>query len=63
MRESPRLRTNEENGRRQTADIFAEENAPPAIGAYILEGALLVVDLVQQRLVPTHALRYGATNV
>ena len=42
-----------------TLAIFAEENTPPVIGKYTLEGALLVVDPVRQRLAPTHALRYG----
>ena len=44
---------------RPTIVTFADENAPPVIGKYTLEGALLVVDPVRQRLVPTHALRYG----
>ena len=44
---------------RPTIVTFAEENAPPVIGKYTLEGALLVVDPVRQRLAPTHALRYG----
>ena len=39
--------------------IFADEGAPALLGAYTLEGALLVVDPVRQRLAPTHALRYG----
>ena len=43
---------------RPTIVTFADENAPPVIGKYTLEGALLVVDPVQQRLAPTHALRY-----
>ena len=42
-----------------TLAIFAEEGAPALLGAYTLEGALLVVDPVRQRLAPTHALRYG----
>ena len=42
-----------------TTVIFAEEGAPALLGAYTLEGVLLVVDPVRQRLVPTHALRYG----
>ncbi|MXZ91524.1 MAG: hypothetical protein F4W95_14675, partial [Chloroflexi bacterium] len=42
-----------------TIAIFADEGAPALLGAYTLEGALLVVDPVQQRLAPTHALRYG----
>ena len=43
---------------RTTIVIFTEEGAPALLGAYTLEGALLVVDPVQQRLAPTHALRY-----
>ena len=42
-----------------TIVIFADEGAPALLGAYTLEGALLVVDPVRQRLAPTHALRYG----
>ena len=42
-----------------TIVIFAEEGAPALLGAYTLEGALLVVDPVRQRLAPTHALRYN----
>ncbi len=42
---------------RPTIVTFADENAPPVIGKYTLEGALLVVDPVRQRLAPTHALR------
>jgi len=41
-----------------TLAIFAAEGAPALLGAYTLEGALLVVDPVRQRLRPTHALRY-----
>ena len=44
---------------RSTIVIFTEEGAPALLGAYTLEGALLVVDPVQQKLAPTHALRYG----
>ena len=47
---------------RPTIVTFADENAPPVIGKYTLTGALLVVDPVQQRLAPTHALRYGRSN-
>ena len=43
---------------RHTIVIFAGEGAPALLGAYTLEGALLVVDPVGQRLRPTHALRY-----
>ena len=42
-----------------TIVIFGEAGAPALLGAYALEGALLVVDPVQQRLAPTRALRYG----
>ena len=41
-----------------TLVIFTEDDAPALLGAYTLEGALLVVDPVGQRLAPTHALRY-----
>ena len=47
---------------RPTIVTFAEENTPPVIGKYTLEGALLVVDPVRQRLAPTHALRYGQST-
>ena len=40
-----------------TLAIFANEGAPALLGAYTLEGALLVVDPVRKRLAPTHALR------
>ena len=39
---------------------FAEESAPALLGAYTLEGALLAVDPVGQRLVPTIALKMGS---
>ena len=42
-----------------TIVIFADEGAPALLGAYTLEGALLVVDPVRRRLAPTHALRYN----
>ena len=41
-----------------TIVIFAGTGAPALLGAYTLEGALLAVDPVGQRLRPTHALRY-----
>ena len=44
---------------RPTIVVFADENTPAQLGMYTLEGALLVVDPVRQRLAPTHALRYG----
>ena len=42
-----------------TIVVFVGEGAPALLGAYTLEGALLVVDPVRQRLMPTHALRMG----
>ena len=45
-----------------TIVIFAGEGAPALLGAYTLEGALLVVDPVRQRLRPTHALRYRRSS-
>ncbi len=53
------VRVRVEGVERSTIVIFAEEGAPALLGAYTLEGALLVVDPVRQRLAPTHALRYG----
>ena len=41
-----------------TLVVFGEDNAPPLLGAYTLEGLLLAVDPVNQRLVPTHAILY-----
>ena len=46
-----------------TIVVFVGEGAPTLLGAYTLEGALLVVDPVRQRLVPTHALRMGLTVI
>ena len=40
-----------------TLVIFTDENTLAQLGAYTLEGALLLVDPVRQRLAPTHALR------
>ena len=45
-----------------TIVVFVDEAAPTLLGAYTLEGALLVVDQVRQRLAPTHALRYRRTQ-
>ena len=42
-----------------TLVIFVAGGSPALLGAYTLEGALLAVDPVRQRLAPTHALRYG----
>ena len=46
-----------------TLSIFAAEGAPALLGAYTLEGALLAVDSVRQRLAPTYALRYGRSTI
>ena len=53
------VRVRVEGVERSTIVIFAAEGAPALLGAYTLEGALLAVDPVRQRLAPTHALRYG----
>lgn len=45
-----------------TLAIFAAAGAPALLGAYTLEGALLVVDPVRQRLAPTNALRYARST-
>ena len=57
------VRVRVEGVERSTIVIFAEEGAPALLGAYTLEGALLVVDPVRQRLAPTHALRYGRSVI
>ena len=41
---------------------FVHESSPALLGAYTLEGALLVVDPVRIRLVPTRALRVSRMN-
>ena len=41
-----------------TQVVFGAEDSPPLLGAFTLEGLLLAVDPVQQRLVPTHAIMY-----
>ncbi len=41
-----------------TLVVFGEDDAIPLLGAYTLEGLLLAVDPVNQRLVPTHAILY-----
>ena len=41
---------------------FAKEPAPVLLGAIAMETALLVVDPIRKRLLPTRALRYGRTN-
>ena len=42
---------------RYTIVVFAGAGAPTLLGAYTLEGALLAVDPVEQKLYPTRALR------
>ena len=41
---------------------FTKEPAPVLLGAIAMETALLVVDPVRKRLVPTRALRYSRGN-
>ena len=41
---------------------FTKEPAPALLGAIAMETALLVVDPVRKRLLPTRALRYSLTN-
>ena len=41
-----------------TVVVFGEDNAPPLLGAYTLEGLALAVDPVEQRLVPTSLILY-----
>ena len=41
-----------------TVVVFGEDNAPPLLGAYTLEGLALAVDPTEQRLVPTHLILY-----
>ena len=41
-----------------TIVLFGEEGTPPLLGAYTLEGLLLAVDPVNERLVSTHAILY-----
>lgn len=36
--------------------VFGDEDIPPLLGADTLQGILLAVDLVEERLVPTDAL-------
>ena len=42
-----------------TPVIFASEGEPNLLGVVALETALLVVDPVRRRLLPTRVLRYG----
>ena len=41
-----------------TQVVFGLDDTPPLLGAYTLEGLLLAVDPVNQRLVPTRAIWY-----
>ena len=41
-----------------TIVLFGGEGTPPLLGAYTLEGLLLAVDSVNERLVPTHGILY-----
>ena len=41
-----------------TLVVFGDDDAPPLLGAYTLEGLRLAVDPVAQRLVPTHLIMY-----
>ena len=38
--------------------VFGEDDAPPLLGAYTLEGLALAVDPEAQRLVPTYMILY-----
>ena len=41
-----------------TIVVFGEDDAPPLLGAYTLEGLALAADPTSQRLVPTHLIMY-----
>ena len=41
-----------------TQVVFGDDDGFPLLGSYTLEGLLLAVDPVNQRLVPTHAIWY-----
>ena len=41
-----------------TVVVFGEDNAPPLLGAYTLEGLGLAVDPGEQRLVPANLIMY-----
>ena len=41
-----------------TIVVFGQDEAPPLLGAYTLEGLALAVDPTSQRLVPTHMILY-----
>lgn len=40
--------------------IFGEDDSPPLLGAYALEGLRLAADPVKRRLVPTRSILYQA---
>jgi clan AA aspartic protease len=47
------------NGRSvATLVVFGQDETPPLLGAYTLEGLRLAVDPVNRRLVPTRAIMY-----
>jgi clan AA aspartic protease len=46
---------------RRTICVFGEEDTPPLLGAYALEGFLLGVDNYNKRLIPVEGLRLGRT--
>ena len=47
-----------------TIVVFGQDEAPPLLGAYTLEGLALAVDPEAQRLVPTHMIKVlAATNL
>ena len=41
-----------------TLVVFEEDDAPPLLGAYTLEGLRLAADPIARRLVPTHLIMY-----
>ena len=41
-----------------TLVVFGDENSPPLLGAYTLEGLALAVDPLAQRLVPRQMIMY-----
>ena len=41
-----------------TIVVFGEDEAPPLLGAYALEGLALAVDPEAQRVIPTHMILY-----
>ncbi len=41
-----------------TVVVFGEDDAPPLLGGYTLEGLALAVDPMEQRLVPTTLIMY-----